>query len=324
MKRVLHISILLSLLCSCEVDVSDQFRDQQNLFVVSGQVIAGEAPRINLSRTITMTELDTLMYLNEALLEIRKNDSLFVLHPEGDGFYKNEALIPEPGEVLRLMCSGEGLPEASIVTTVPEFPQVADIQFEVDEAYDFTLMVSIDDPASSMDHYTFYLSGWRREIAHENDPDTGEEWIDTSNYYVAYRVRITDPVLEYTGGPSRFMFYELDNPTGKYFHFRDQMFNGNRHTLNIKANLRHIYNDTIPEIYVHVIKKDAPYFSFIGSYIHYDPYPDQDFIQPVQVYSKIDGGFGLLTAESRVVDTIDMSQWYENPDFLDYINPPQQ
>jgi len=60
MKKLIQISVILSILCSCELDVTDKFRDQQNLFVVSGQIVAGESPRINLSRTITMAEVDTL------------------------------------------------------------------------------------------------------------------------------------------------------------------------------------------------------------------------------------------------------------------------
>ncbi len=324
MKRLLQIPVLLVFLMACEVDVTDKFRDQPNLFVISGLVVAGEAPRINLSQTITMTQLDTLLYLNDARLEISKNDDLFVLNPEGEGFYTNESLIPEPGDVLSLKCSGEGLPEASIITVVPQYPQVTDVLFQVDDAYDFTLEVSIEDPGSTLDHYSFYLSGWRREIVHHHNRDTGEEWIDTSNVYMVYHIRIIDPVMEYTGGPRRFSFYELDDPRGDYFHFSDRLFNGNRHTLTVKDNLRFIYNDSIPEIHVHLVKKDVHYFNFIGSYIHYDPYPDQDFIQPIQVYSNITGGFGLLTAESRMIDTIDVSEWYYNPDFLDYLNPPSQ
>lgn len=324
MKKLIQISFILSILCSCEVNVTDKFRDQQNLFVVSGQVVAGEAPLINLSRTIIMTEMDTLLYLYETQLEIGKNDSSYVLDPIGEGFYFNDALIPVPGDVLSLECSGEGLPTASIVTTVPEIPQVRDIQFRVDDAFDFTLEVSIEDPAATLDHYTFYLSGWRREIVHHHDMDTGEDWIDTSNVYMTYHVRILDPVMEYTGGPRNFNHYDLSEPAGEYFHFSDRQINGMSHTLTIRDNLRYIYNDTIPEIHVHMIKKDVHFFNFIDSYIHYDPYPDQDFLQPVQVYSNIEGGFGLLTAESRVVDTIDVSDWYNDPDFLDYLNPVSQ
>ncbi len=322
MKRLIYISLILSVLCSCEVDITDKFRDQQNLFVVSGQVVAGEVPRINLSRTITMTEVDTLLYLNEARLEIGKNDSKYVLDPIGDGFYLNEDLVPEPGDLLSLECSGEGLPQASIRTTVPEYPQVTDIQFHVDDAYQYTLEVSIEDPASTLDHYSFYITGWSREIVHHHDRDTGEEWVDTSNVFMAYDLNIVDPVMEYTGGPRQFSFYDLSEPWGQYFHFSDRQINGTKHTLTVSENLRFFYNDTIPEIYVHVVKRDVHYFNFIESYIHYDPSPEQDFFQAVQVYSNIEGGFGLLTAESRVVDTLDLAEWYYDPDFLDLMNPP--
>lgn len=321
MKKLLQISLVLSVLCSCEVDVSDKFTDQQSLFVVSAQVIAGEAPMVNLSRTLTMIEVDTLIYLNNAQLEIGTTDDLFDLDPIGEGFYLNDELIPEPGDVLSLDCSGEGLPQASGTVTVPEYPQVTDISFQVDDAYDFSLDVSFEDPASTLDYYSFYLTGWKREIVHSYDWDSMEESIDTSNVFLAYQVWIIDPVMEYTGGPRQFNFYDLSDVLGQYFHFSDRQINGMKHTITARSNLRFLYNDSIPEIYVTVVKKDEHYFNFLESYIHYDPYPAQDFLQAVQVYSNIEGGFGLLTAESRVVDTIDMSEWYNDPDFLDLMNP---
>jgi len=321
MKRLIYITVVLSALCSCEVDVSDEFRDQQNLFVVSGEVVAGEAPRINLSRTITMAEVDTLLYLNEAQLEMGKNDHSFVLDPIGEGFYLNEDLILEPGDVLSLECSGEGLPDASISTRIPEYPLVTDIQFQVDDAFNFTLELSIEDPASVLDYYTFYIMGWSREIVHNYNFDTDEFLIDTSNIFRAYNIWISDPVIEYTGGPRQFNFYDLSDPWGQYFHFSDKQIDGTKHSLTVRNNLARIYNDSIPEIYVHVVKKDQHYFSFIESYIQYDPFPAQDFLQAVQVYSNIDGGFGLLTTESRVIDTIDLSEWYSDPEFLEHMNP---
>ena len=317
MKKLIYISAVLSVLCSCEVDVSDQFRDQQSLFVVSGEVVAGEAPQINLSQTITMAEVDTLLYLNEAQLEMGKNEHSFVLDPIGEGFYLNEDLVPEPGDIISLECSGEGLPDASISTRVPEYPQVRDIQFQVDDVFDFTLELSIEDPASTLDYYTFYIKGWKREVVHHYNFDTDEFWIDTSNIFRAYDIWISDPVMEYTGGPREFNIYDLSEPWGQYFHFSDQQINGTNHTLTVSNNLAYLYNDSIPEIYVHVVKKDHHYFNFIESYIQYDPFPAQDFLQAVQVYSNIDGGFGLLTTESRVIDTIDLSEWYSDPDFLE-------
>lgn len=316
MKKLLYIYIFLSCLCSCEVDVTDEFRDQQNLFVVSGKVVSGEAPRINLSRTITMAEVDTLLYLNNAFLEIRKNDDPYVLSPEGEGFYRNESLIPEPGDELSLQVSGDELPEASLLTIVPDMPGVQEILFEVDEDFNYSLDVIFEDPASTNDYYSFYVLGWIKEIVHHHNWDTGQEWIDTTHVFLAHPLQIFDPVLEYTGGPRRFEYYDLSEPRGQYFHFSDQDINGQEHTLEVTGSLYHLYNDTIPEIYVHMVKRDAHYYNFVKSYINYDPYPEQDFIQPVPVYSNIEGGFGLLTVESRLVDTIDLSEWFSDPDFL--------
>lgn len=324
MKKLLQISVVLSILCSCEINITDEFKDTPNLFVVSGQIVAGEAPRINLSKSITLVEFDTLRYINDARLEIKKNNSLFVLDPEEEGFYTNENLVPGPGDLLSLDCSGEDMPPASIAIRVPEYPQITNIRFMVDTAYDFSLEVEFKDPASTLDYYTFYLSGWRREINFGHDSETGDEWRDTSKVYLPYYVRILDPVMEYTGGPSNFDYYDLSQASGQFFHFSDKEINGKSHTLTVKSSLFRIYNDTIPEIHVHMIKKDVHYFNFISSYIHYDPYPDQDFIQPIQVYSNIEGGFGLLTAESRVVDTIDVSAWYNDPDFQALVNPNPQ
>ena len=52
------------------------------------------------------------------------------------------------------------------------------------------------------------------------------------------------------------------------------------------------------------------------SIIRYDPYNELPIIQPVQIYSNIEGGFGLLSAESPRVQTINMSEWFQNPEFL--------
>lgn len=322
MKRLMHISLFLLALCSCEVDVTDEFRNQQPLFVVSGQFVAGEVPRINLSKTITMTTLDSLMLLDNALVEIGRGDQTYLLGGEGKGCYRNENLVPEPGDELILQCSGEGLPAASVQTKIPELPVVRGMEFRVDENFDFYLDLHIEDPASTEDYYEFYLSGWRKEISHHYEE--GElVLVDTSTVYQNYRVRMLDPVMEYEGSYGNYEAFDMDNPFGSHFIFSDVQINGTDHTLSVTSNLMWTYNDSIPVLYVHLVKKDVHFYNFISTYMHYDPYPDQDFMQPVQVYSNIENGFGLLTAESRVVDSIDLSQWYNDPEFQELLNPEE-
>lgn len=322
MRRLLYIFVALLSLSSCEVDVSDEFRNQQALFVVSGQIVAGEVPRINLSKTITMTTLDSLMFLDNAQVEIGRGDQVYVLGGEGKGCYRNEHLVPEPGDELRLSCSGEGLPTASVVSRVPEKPLVHGMDFRVDENFDFSLDLHMEDPVGTEDYYEFYLSGWRKYISrHFHNGELVS--VDTITAYQPYGVLMQDPVMEYEGGYGNYEAFSLDMPHGSQFIFGDSQINGRDHTISVKSSLLWTYNDSIPELYVHLVKKDVHFYNFITTYMHYDPYPEQDFLQPVQVYSNIGNGFGLLTAESRVVDTIDLSQWYKDPDFLELLKSPE-
>lgn len=298
---------------SCEVDVTEKFSETESRFVISGEVVAGESPWINISRSITMTQPDTLYYLNNALVELTVEDQTYQLESRGDGFYSNDSVIPEAGQTLRLQCSGEDLTPAYVDLTVPEKPLITDIRFNVNDSSVFTLEADLQDPGETEDYYTFYLSGWLTEIIHHHDSNSGEVTLDTNRIYTAYRVMVIDPAVEFTGGPRTFLDYEEEDPRGSYFHFSDQLFNGTTHTIVATGQLGRIYNDTIPEIELHVVKRDRNYYNFIRSYILYDPFRAQDFIQPVQVYSDIEGGFGLVTAANPFTQTIDMTPWFTFP-----------
>ncbi len=317
MKIKIPTLLAFLILVSCEKDVTDQFRNQQqNLFVISGQLTAGKNPVVNLSRSVTMTEPDTLLYLNDAIVELQTGGNHHILNPVGGGFYSSGDLVLETGQKITLNCSGEGLPDATVTTTIPDFPVISNVEFALDDSFYFTLDVVLEDPGNTEDYYSFYMSGWKREIMHEHNYQTGEESIDTSQVYLVYSLSLHDSVMEYTGGPRYFGFYEPRSPRESRFHFSDKLINGSTHTIRVQDWLSQFYNDTIPEINIHVVKRDEHFFRFVKSYINYDPYNELPIAQPVQIYSNIEEGFGLVTAESPIVYTIDMSQWYNDPDFL--------
>lgn len=306
---------------SCEVDVTEKFSETGSRFVISGEVLAGESPWINISRSITMTQPDTLYYLDNALVELTVEDQIHQLESRGKGFYSCNTVIPEAGQALRLQCSGEGLPPAYVELSIPEVPVVTDVRFSVNDSFEFTLEADLKDPGTTEDYYTFYISGWLTEINHYYDGNSGEEWWDTSRIYTAYHIMVNDPVVEFTGGPRAFYTYESKDPRGSYFHFSDKLFNGDTHTITATGHLNMIYNDTIPEIRVHVVKKDQHYFNFIRTFVLYDPFRAQDFIQPVQVYTNVIGGFGLVTAANPFTQSIDMTPWFTDPDYLNLHEP---
>ena len=51
----------------------------------------------------------------------------------------------------------------------------------------------------------------------------------------------------------------------------------------------------------------------------YNPNPDLPIVQPVQIYSNIEGGMGLLFSAEEARWTVDMSSYYSDPGFLQYM-----
>lgn len=323
----LRITAILSLflLVACEKDVSDEFREStHSTFVISGIATAGKAPLINLTRSSTLIEIDSLWYLNHALLEIEANEHTFLLNPVGEGFYTGDDPSFEVGKSYTIRCSGEELPSASVSFEVPNYPLVSDLSFVVNDSFHFAMNLEISDPDQTDDYYSFFISGWKTEVVHYNDRETGEEQWDTSNVHQNYHVIQRDPVFEYRGTSGHFEVYHERNVFNHMVHFSDKQFNGETHTLSLHGPLWWFYNDSIPEINIHLVKRDKHYFKFMESIIRYDPYNDLPITQPVQIYSNIEGGFGLVSAESPLIFTIDMSEWYNNPEFIESMNQGNQ
>ncbi len=315
--NIIAIIACLPIMVSCEKDITEKFEDsQQNVFILSGELSAFEHPTINLTRSITMAQLDTLQYLNNAQVEIRSGDQSYQMEPGGYGNYTSSELLLQPGQEYHIHCSGEELPDASASVVIPVLPVVSEITLTVGDSLDLHLDIAIDDPATFRDYYTFYISGWLMEI-HVHHDETGIETRDTLNVFTNYHLNIQDSVFEYSGNLQRFQIIEEESRYLSMVHFSDRLFNGSTHHLTVNSFLWSFYNDSIPEINIHLVKHDEHYFNFLESMTRYDPYNDLPIIQPVQIYSNIEGGFGLLTSRSHFTRTIDMSEWYYDPALLE-------
>ena len=106
------------------------------------------------------------------------------------------------------------------------------------------------------------------------------------------------------------------------FIFSDKELNGESYNLSIKFSLLNSYNDSIPEVNIVFERRDKHLIEFLKAMERYEPNPDIEisFMQPVHLYSNIEGGFGLVYALSEYKYTIDVSEWYNDPEFLERIN----
>lgn len=316
----ISIIILLLFLLSCEKNISSKFtEDVGNWFAISGQITGGEHPSIHVSETVNLVQIDSLKKVEDAVVEglICRQPVLFT--PASNGVYTCDEVIAEPGDSVRITCSGRNLPEATVNLQVPELPRVSELAWYIDEEYVLHVEALLTDPAGKSDYYSMRASGIKqyRESVHTADSVYYKEYL-AEGYYSGYN--FSDSLGLYSTGSGRRFSDNSERMItgGQIIYFDDQQFDGATQRLNMEYALVYAWNDSIPEIRVHFAKNDVHLFNFIESYIRYEPEPDIEIMQPSRIYTNIENGFGLLTAESMVTEVINLAGVYSNPDFLAY------
>jgi len=283
--------------------------------------MADSIPRIYLSRTLSMVETDSIIALTDAEVKLSVNGENYYFTGGEGGVYTCEEYIPEPGDQLRIDCSSEGLPDAYAVTSINDNVRDLELNSSVDENYFFNIDLSLSDPSGITDYYEVYMCGWGRQIHHVYDIPNDTSYIDTTMVYTVYAIRNTDSIAELAYNlPNRYYSIDNDWQWGNRLVFSDMAFNGQMVNLHFTVNLLSTYNDSIPEIKFVFIKRDEAFYRFIESMISYDPNPELPVIQPIRIYSNIEGGMGLLLSAAEKSWTIDMSEYYNDPGFLEVLN----
>lgn len=328
MKRILLLFITIFLF-SCETDITDTFIiNQEKKLVLVGELIDGASPSFNLTRTVNMLEEDTILVVDDALLELVFENDTLVMRNTGEGNYVIDDFIVEAGQRYFILGSREGFDDISVDIKVPEIPEY-ELNYTVTENYVLECNNIIMDSPDFGDNYSICVSGWKRRISHDYENDV--EIIDTSNIYDTFHMNFWDSVPEYRESYNHFETVndgEYDNYSRGKAYFSDRQFNGQNYEFYLGFGLKYIYNDTIPVITMTVEKLDSNMINFISSYVsYYSSLYGNDFIdsefpltQPVHLYSNVNGGFGYVFAKSSVSVDIDVSEWYNDPDFLDQLN----
>lgn len=321
MKAITTIILVMILVASCEVNITDKFNQTSgNQIILSGVFSSYDTAKINLSQSITMTDFDSLKFINDAFVEVESGEDSYQMIFSGNGNYKAPNLIIQPGNEYRLRCTDPNVAEVTASVIVPEMPSGGGFTYHVDEEFWLHLDLNIDDPGNAVNYYSLAVSGWRKVVRHHYDFETFERSEDTVNIYMDYTLIFEDAVIQYSGGPDGFEEVQDEDDRGSMLHFSDHLFNGSQHKLSISIPLVNMYNDTIPEVSVRLYNRDQHYFRFVETLSKYNPDPDFPIMQPIQIYSNIEGGFGLLTAESHLEYKIDMSPWFNDPEFLELLN----
>jgi hypothetical protein len=293
---MLSLAILLTVISSCSKVIDVSLPDRERKIVINGLATVGEPLRINLSKSLSVLENDTLLPLTGAHLTLYHGTEVVGnLSELTYGFYSLPGFIPVVGESYRLEASGGGLEPVSATATLPALVPIV----SVDTSLVYTewgseqikMKVTFNDPAGIHNYYMFAMNLTYKEFDYVTQTFTGRKL--TENQYVS-------------GNEDDRFFRDESHYFGGKIVFDDLLFDGKEKQIDFDFFPYSYYESDTVWLSVRLDQIDPSYFKYALSYEAMDRSGGNPFAEPVQVYSNVEGGFGLFagcTADSIVLVT---------------------
>lgn len=319
MKKTKYILLIITLLglASCVKEVDFNGEQSESLLVINGIQQVGQPTHLNIEKSHFFMDADkdcrvkdlvVDLYVNGAFKEtLMVRDSLLITtYIDWNG--GNEVEVEQldyafnycegqyvlcAGDQLRFEVRSSEFDMATVEVAMPDVPNV--ISFEtvsVDTAtYTVHFALKLDDPVGA-DFYNLYprdgLDGFI-----SSDPVF-------TDYMDLYTEDLTGESSDYYG-------------RGPYNVFRDFYFDGKTYTVSLSTSIWEL--DFQEPFTLEVSRVDENLYRYQTTYEAYIESDPESFIgmftEPVQVYSNVKNGVGVVTAQSQpVVFSIDLTSYF--------------
>ncbi len=310
MKPILFYSIILLFIVSCQKEIN--IPDTGRKIVINGLINTNDTLAVHISKSLyigdstkllttdSLTDATVIIYENNQLsdtLTYQKNKT-YGLNTDRLVNYKGNYLVPKSGKEYKLMIKYAGYPDVYSTTRIPNIVKIEKVDTSV-----VTLSGTFEE--------------WQCNISLICDiqfTDTENE----ENYYlfnvyrsfddndaVGIELICNDPVVE----------EELRKGTMQFgLAFSDKTINGKTYRLRIileGANIGMPFcDDNYPfpphktSIYFRLYSIPKEYFKYIQTLnLFYKNY-NNPLAEPTQVYSNIEGGYGIFAGAAISVDSL--------------------
>lgn len=166
------------------------------------------------------------------------------------------------------------------------------------------IRLSFDDPASERNYYE--ISAYRYDLQIQSRYDSEGNLIDTDTvrYFRPLYLRSDDPAI--SGGESDPLEGESDF-YGIALLFNDDFFNGKQYSLRFSEAQGFGFSSGYePQLYVVLRTIDEAQYRYLRSVDLQYENEDNPFAEPVQVYSNVENGFGIVAGSSASQVVVDL------------------
>ena len=303
--RTLKWLLLLTVWWSCETVVDFDVPRTPPKLVLNGIFEEGRPMQVHLSASRHILDKEPPPAVEGAQVQVYAHDTLLVTLADSlEGKYMAYDLLAQRGVTYTVTAVKEGYESISATVTVPaDTARVVDMQMDTVEVNEFgfttrypRLQIKVEDPAGQEDFYMIavYKEGYYYEYDYTVEPPV---LIDSTEYYEQMDIYTRDPGVE------EYMDY------GQELIFKDDLFDGRQYTFNILlTNYINDYQDFPEGNFTYrtaVAKISRGYYLYKASYEYQVWNTGNPFAQPVQVYTNVNNGYGILGGKNTVYITLD-------------------
>ncbi len=283
MKRFVSLLALFALL-ACEKEIDFEIPDPGKRIVMETRMVTDETIELFLSESVyslsaarpgSRDDFQALLYTTDP-----NSPFEFFVAPYNIGFEPQHvyrlAYDLEPGEEYRIVVKGEGFPDASATERVPTEVNVLTFAYDQEEK-EFTF--SFKDDSRTEDYYMISV----------NELDNDDLTISSLDLDLEF--------FEFDG------FFGDDDFDGRQFgtqaFLSDQGFNGDSRLVKVKVE--EPTDAVFIELRVHKVSE-----SFYRHELTKAAYDQNDgfFTEPVQVFSNVNNGYGIMATASSFVQQV--------------------
>jgi hypothetical protein len=303
MKKILYkailISALLFLVVGCETVVEFKGDYVESLPVLNAVLSPDEPVRATYSRSVFILDDQSSTLITDGTVELYINDEFVeVLQPVaeenywGTSYYHLGTVTPKVADKVTLRARSAEFPEwVSGTATIPYAPAVGDLTIETTESIEegytsLTARLELTDPEAVTNYYFV-----RGSIVIPNDNEYP--------YYPRLFFEYTD--LAFREGKTDGLLDELLGGAGDDALFADTMIDGlANYPLTMECEYATSYWN-VPEALFEVTCFQAD--EHLYKYLRSESLADNAamFGEPVQIYTNVEGGLGVVCARSSLV-----------------------
>lgn len=288
MKTFKYITLfaVIILLSSCEKVIEFDGETKTPKIVVNSLFNTEDTFTVHLSNSLALVDDGNLKPLKNAVLKLYDSNNQLVSTPthDADGYYIDTAFKFFQGQEYRLSVENEGLTSIETKDAIPTKVAISKIDTQdvvnSDGWEQKQVELTFNDPTGT----NYYMVEVRINFIYKNDPD-----VVYSNWQTAY-ISSLDPNIATKTGNGEFYAEQMI--------LADSRFDGKEYTFRFNMDKWYLDEQSESKVYVRLYSLSESAYNYFTSLQRYQQVQGDFFATPVQVYSNVEGGFGIFGGAS--------------------------